>query len=115
MRAFKTGALADAGARSALRWNVPVRPVATPGELFALAQESGAKAIVTALVPVGHQQAEIDRWTRAGEDKGISLLQIARRWDELFWPHAKAGFFRLKERIPALMAQLDLRPERPPR
>jgi deoxyribodipyrimidine photo-lyase len=28
---------------------------------------------------------------------------VRRPWDDLVWPHATAGFFKLRERIPRLL------------
>ena len=45
------------------------------------------------------------------EASGLPVKQLMRRWDRLFWPHAKAGFFKLKERIPAVLDTLALDPQ----
>ena len=106
--AFKAGALADAQVRAAARWNVPARRVGDPAELVTLARTREATHCVTAMVPVGYVRPEIDIWGQACASEGIALVEIAHRWDQLFWPHAKAGFFQLKDRIPAVLAKLDL-------
>ena len=38
----------------------------------------------------------------------MPLVQISRDWDRLFWPHATAGFFKLKERIPRILSELGI-------
>jgi deoxyribodipyrimidine photo-lyase len=108
VRAFKIGAMADAGARSAACWGQPVAAVTTAAELIALAGAQKASAIVTSRVPVGYLQAELDNWIGEARSSGLPILQIQRRWDQLFWPHANAGFFKLKERIPAVLDELQL-------
>jgi deoxyribodipyrimidine photo-lyase len=114
VHAFKDGAITDAETRAAARWSQPVTRVTTVEQLITFAANQGATSCVTALVPVGLVRPEIDIWTTACRTAGVPLLQIARRWDSLFWPHATAGFFKLKERIPGTLAKLDLAPaERP--
>jgi deoxyribodipyrimidine photo-lyase len=39
--------------------------------------------------------------------QGIRLVRIRRDWDSRSWPHATAGFFKLKAGIPKLIAGLD--------
>jgi deoxyribodipyrimidine photo-lyase len=110
VRAFKAGAMADAETRAAANWGQPVARVTTSDELIAFAANQGAAACITTTLPVGLIRPEIDSWTTACQLADVPLLQIARRWDSLFWPHATAGFFKLKERIPGALAKLDLAP-----
>jgi deoxyribodipyrimidine photo-lyase len=107
VRAFKIGAIADASARSIAHWGVPVAAVTTPDELAAFAVAHTASAVVTTRVPVGYTQSELMLWVAAPGSAATPLLQIHRPWDEHFWPHAKAGFFKLKERIPAVLEALQ--------
>ena len=114
VRAFKAGALTDARNRVTVKWCKPVISVASAGELLAFAANQGAVISVTSKVPVGFVRPEIDAWTKSCATAGIPLLNVTRRWDSLFWPHATAGFFKLKERIPGILAKLELAPpERP--
>jgi deoxyribodipyrimidine photo-lyase len=108
VRAFKIGAMMDARARCAARWDKPVAAVATVVELIALASAYQATAVVTSRVPVGYLRTELDDWIGQARTSGLPVLQIRRRWDQLFWPHAGAGFFKLKERIPAVLSELQL-------
>jgi deoxyribodipyrimidine photo-lyase len=114
VQAFKAGALTDAATRSSAHWRQPVQRVTTPDELIAFTANQAATSCVTTIIPAGFVRPEIDIWTVTCHAAGVPLLQIARRWDSLFWPHAIAGFFKLKERIPGTLAKLDLAPaERP--
>lgn len=108
VRAFKIGAMADAGARSASHWGRPVTAVTTPEELAAFAGAQNATAALTVHVPFGYMQAELAHWISDADKVGIPILQVQRRWDERFWPHTKAGFFQLKERIPSVLKDLQL-------
>ena len=110
VRAFKTAALADTQARAAAHWGVPAQHCCNGTELVAYAKRMGAGAAVTSTVPVGYPKSTFDEAAIASRLNGLPVLQISRRWDSLFWPHAKAGFFQLKERIPTTLAKLDLIP-----
>jgi deoxyribodipyrimidine photo-lyase len=110
VRAFKAGAMADAETRVAAHWCQTVARVTTSDELLAFAANQGANVCVTSTIPMGAIRPEIDSWVTACRLANAPLLQIARRWDSLFWPHATAGFFKLKERIPGTLAKLDLVP-----
>jgi deoxyribodipyrimidine photo-lyase len=41
------------------------------------------------------------------EQEGIPMIQIRRRWDEKFWPHATKGFFPFKEKIPKILSDMS--------
>lgn len=110
--AFKAGARADAASRAVAHWRVPLLTVDTPADLVAFARKSGAAAVVTTTVPVGYLRPELSAWAAACATDGVPLIEIARPWDRQFWPHAKAGFFQLKAQIPAVLAKLDLAPQR---
>ena len=111
VQAFKAGARADASARAAGHWGQPVVSIANAAHLITFAQQCGASAIVTTIVPVGYVHSEICDWVPACAASGVPLLEISRRWDSLLWPTAKAGFFQLKARIPAVLAELSLAPQ----
>ena len=41
-------------------------------------------------------------------DQGLNVVQISKDYDEAAWPYATHGFFRFKEKIPALIKELGL-------
>ena len=109
---FSQGALDDAAARAQAHFGVPASVVEAdrlPGWLHG----QGLTTLITAEAPVGligWQLAEVAR--RLASD-GAALLQLRREWDDLLWPHATAGFFKLKTRLPATIARLGLDPAAP--
>jgi deoxyribodipyrimidine photo-lyase len=112
---FKQGALADAMARSQAHFGAKamVLPVAAVDTLVpvirSFATSSGARAIATIGCPVGPTADRIAPVLRGLIDDGSVPVHVMRRpWDELFWPHATAGFFKLKEKILSVLARLDL-------
>ena len=108
VRAFKLSATADAQSRAASRWDGPVLSVTTPDELAVFAGKCKATAIVTTRVPVGYIQSELASWMAHAGTAGLPIVQFQRRWDQLFWPHAKAGFFHMKDQIPAVLQDLQI-------
>jgi deoxyribodipyrimidine photo-lyase len=108
VRAFKIGAMMDAAARCTARWGRPVAAVTSPAELAEFARTHNVAAAITTRVPVGYVQAELAQWIGDAHLAPLRIVQIHRRWDALFWPYATAGFFKLKERIPAVLAKLDM-------
>ena len=41
-------------------------------------------------------------------EQGLNVVQITKDYDQAAWPHATHGFFRFKEKIPALIKELGL-------
>jgi deoxyribodipyrimidine photo-lyase len=39
---------------------------------------------------------------------GITLCEWQRPWDSAIWPHATAGFFKVKKKIPEIIHQRQL-------
>lgn len=109
---FEAQALADAAARSGSIPGVDVAFIAlragVPGDLATWAARSGARQIVTPYVPEG----PLRDWLRDAEpalfERGIRLCEWQRGWDSAIWPHATAGFFKVKERMPAILHQAGI-------
>ncbi|MCC6006282.1 MAG: deoxyribodipyrimidine photolyase, partial [Rhodobacteraceae bacterium] len=103
---FEQQALADAARRAgqepqALR-------AGAPDDLARWAARIGARQIVTPFIPEG----PLRDWLRSAEPAlrraGITLCEWQRPWDRLIWPHAGAGFFRIKAQIPAILQKAGL-------
>jgi deoxyribodipyrimidine photo-lyase len=110
-RDFALQAVADGTERVAIRYGIPAQSIR--GEdwdnaLVAWSRSSGLDAIVTAYAPTGPVAERLARARRALAGDGVDLIQVRRRYDEYTWPHATGGYFRLKSRIPGLLAQLAL-------
>ena len=103
---FEAGALADAAARA----GVAATPMHadSPGDLAHWAARAGARQIVTAYVPTGPLRDLLDRAQPAFYDTGIVLAEWQRDWDTAIWPHASAGFFKVKGKIPRILRQTGL-------
>ena len=108
--AFDRGALADAGDRLAAL-GAPAAEWLEAGDPATLADWAtghGAGQIVAAHAPTGPVRDRLDRAAPALARAGIRLAGLRRDWDALFWPHATAGFFKVKQKIPRVFSELGL-------
>ena len=99
-------ALADAATRLA----EPVKSFQSD-ELVSLAkwaQSVGARQLVMPFLTRGPLfdliEPQRSRWTASG----LRLAEWQRDWDRVAWPFATSGFFKLKDKIPALIRTLGL-------
>lgn len=76
-----------------------------PGDVATWAQRAGATQIVTAYVPTCPLRDWLDDAMPSLAAKGITLCEWQRGWDAAIWPHATAGFFKVKQQIPRLLEQ----------
>jgi deoxyribodipyrimidine photo-lyase len=102
--AFEEGALADAAARMAL--DATVLQADHPDILAKWAAATGATQIVTPYVTRGPLRDWLDGATPFLQSRGIALCEIRRDWDSAIWPHATAGFFKVRKQIPGILDQL---------
>lgn len=111
---FKTAAVEDglAGASSAFgctAQTIPETQIAPAAAALAdFAASAGANAIVTCHAPVGPACDILDAMDDALPDGAPDIVRLRRNWDHAFWPHAKAGFFKLKEKIPSVLNDLQI-------
>ncbi|MDN3552156.1 FAD-binding domain-containing protein [Halomonas almeriensis] len=104
--AFEARALDDAARRTGY--------TATPlqathvASLVTWAHQSGVRQIVTPYIPTGPLRDWFDQAEPALAEAGIALNEWQRNWDSATWPHATAGYFKLKKRIPQILQQTGL-------
>ncbi|MGE5267252.1 MAG: FAD-binding domain-containing protein [Deltaproteobacteria bacterium] len=110
VHAFRAGAMADTAARARIAFCAPVLSLAkpTPEEAVALCRAHGVEKLVTAQVPVGPARATYDSFVAELAGSGVAAVEVRRDWDSAFWPYARAGFFKVKERIPETLERLGL-------
>ena len=100
---FDKAALADAAARIAAN---PVRLGAdAPDVLAKWAAALGARQIVTPYIPRGPMSDWMQGAAAPLTAHGISLTEWRRDWDRAIWPHATAGFFKVKQQIPRILGE----------
>ncbi len=103
---FEEDALADAAARAGV---TPVKIQANdPSDLARWAIDAGATQIVTPFVTRGPLRDWLDEATPASVKQGITLCEWQRDRDMAIWPHATAGFFKVKQNIPRILEQAGL-------
>jgi deoxyribodipyrimidine photo-lyase len=110
--AFKRGAVADAAARAVEHFKCPRQDIGGESivtDLKALASQTKCASLATAYLPVGPLRDRLAAAVRDLAGQGITLRQVRRDWDSAFWPHATHGFFKLKEKIPAVLSRTVLR------
>lgn len=103
---FEAGALADAARR--MRLESSDLRAGVPGDLASWAARAGARQIVTPYVPTGPLRDWLNEAETALDAQGITLCEMRRDWDAAIWPHATAGFFKVKKKIPQILDQAGL-------
>ncbi|GGB35653.1 hypothetical protein GCM10011316_04760 [Roseibium aquae] len=78
------------------------------GALAALAQAADANMIATAYAPAGPVGDALRAAAADLAAAGLMLIQFRRPYDDLVWPHATAGFFKVKAKIPQILERLGL-------
>ena len=109
---FSVAALADAATRAQVHFGVPCTPV-TASDLPGWLAGQGLSALVTAEAPTGLIRWQLDELAAALSGGGARLIQLRRPWDDLLWPRATAGFFKLKTSLPGVIDRLGLDPATP--
>ena len=103
---FEDGALADAASRAEV--TAAALRADHPEALARWAAAAGVTQIVTPYVPRGPLYDCLTEATPALAAQGIVLAEWRRDWDCAIWPHATAGFFKVKQQIPRILQQLEL-------
>ncbi len=108
-RVFVASASRDAAERVSTAFQCPTDILNTLNveTLITQAKESGAEQIITPYAPVGSVAELLAEFAPRLEQEGIPMIQIRRRWDEKFWPHATKGFFPFKEKIPKILSDMS--------
>ncbi len=109
---FSQGALDDGATRAQAHFGVTAELVEAD-RLPDWLRRQGLTALITAEVPVGLIRWQLADAARVLASHGAALIRLRREWDDLLWPHATAGFFKLKTRLPATIARLGLDPAAP--
>ncbi|MCH8467491.1 MAG: deoxyribodipyrimidine photolyase, partial [Roseinatronobacter sp.] len=100
---FEAKALDDAQARLGLG-GARLR-AGVPRDLAVWASRAGARQIVTPYIPEGPLRDWLREAQPALDAAGITVCEWRRDWDSAIWPHATAGFFKVKQKIPAILDQ----------
>ena len=100
---FEAGALADAAQRAG--FTATAMRADDPAALAKWAMASGATQIATPYVTCGPLRDWLDEAAPFLANHGIAFCEWRREWDTAIWPHATAGFFKVKQNIPRILEQ----------
>jgi len=106
LEAYVSGAMTDVTTRWGDRLGSLTAPLADIADLIRWAQRTQVRQIVTPYAPVGPNAAVLRTLEARLAPDGIRLIRLRRDYDSRAWPHATAGFFKFKERIPVLVGGL---------
>lgn len=101
---FEHAALADAATRAG-QVTVALR-AGHPDMLAKWAAGAGATQIATPYVTRGPLQDWLTEAAPYLATRGITVCEWRRDWDSVIWPHATAGFFKVKQQIPRILEQM---------
>jgi deoxyribodipyrimidine photo-lyase len=77
-----------------------------PACLAKWATAAGATQIATPYITRGPLRDWLDQAAPSLAARGITLCEWRRDWDTAIWPHATAGFFKVKQNIPRILEQM---------
>ena len=103
---FEVAALADSAAR--LGGSVETLRANDPRLIADWAARAGATQIITPYVTQGPLFDWIKEASPLLADRNILLVEWRRDWDSAIWPHATAGFFKVKQNIPSILKATGL-------
>ena len=101
---FEDAALADAALRAGFA--ATLMRANDPADLAKWAKAAGATQIVTPYITRGPLRDWLDQAAPSLVKHGITLCEWRRDWDSAIWPHATAGFFKVKQNIPRILEQV---------
>ena len=100
----------ELAAPTGLRLPTVLRHLSVLEEAGLVVSQKDGRVRSCALVP--EALAPVRDWLDAAAPalaaRGIALAEVRREWDAAVWPHATAGFFKVKTQIPVLIDQLRL-------
>lgn len=80
----------------------------TPKGIMGWLAKSGADQLVMPFAPTGPNSEMVQAIRLACQNEDIPFAAVQRPYDALCWPHATAGFFKFKARIPMLISAMGL-------
>ncbi|QFT82442.1 Deoxyribodipyrimidine photo-lyase [Roseovarius sp. THAF27] len=103
---FEAAALADTAQR--ITRKAENLQANDPAELARWATRAGARQIATPYVPEGPLRDWLNAAKPALDNAGVTLREWRRDWDAIVWPHATAGYFKVRKKLPELLHDAGL-------
>ena len=101
---FEAYALTDAAMRAGVC--SVIMQAADPVSPVKWATDAGATQIVTPYISRGPLRDWLAEALPSLAKAGITFCEWRRDWDAAIWPHATAGFFKVKQNIPRILEQV---------
>jgi deoxyribodipyrimidine photo-lyase len=108
---FEAEALSDAAARAG--GGAEAFETRDADALVRWASRAGATQIATGYVTRGPLHDWLAQAAPLLAARGIALTEWRRDWDAAIWPHATAGFFKVRQKIPEILRCLETAPADP--
>ena len=99
---FAINALKDATRRLKTECTIPV--TSDIHELVDMIRSSGLSTVYTPWVPAGYNRDCLKQLIKQLPD--VVFYQKRHPWDEMTWPHATGGYFKLKKKIPSILKHI---------
>lgn len=108
--AFRDALQGDAALRAAAHFGIKVDPVSKrdPQGVLDWARREKLETIVVSHPPVGPTRDWISAVETRLSGTGISCHTQLRPYDRHLWPHANAGFFKVKKKIPRILQSMNM-------
>jgi deoxyribodipyrimidine photo-lyase len=103
---FATGAITDAAMRASSYFNC-TSTILDADSIGQWAGDHGLTELVTGYAPLGPVAKQLDALEHSLAGQKIRLVRLQRAWDSAAWPQASAGYFKMKQKIPQLIAHLQ--------
>ena len=103
VKRFEAVALVDAATRTGL--DTRSMHANNPSDLATWAHEANATQIATPYVPEGPLRDWLREAAPALAAHGVAICEWRRDWDAAIWPHATAGFFKVRQQIPRILQE----------
>lgn len=108
VQGFARSAVQDALTRALSNTDQVAEVSSAARDIVSVAQNAGTRVVVTPYAAAGPVADWLHGLRAPLQAAGIELRQIRRTYDDLVWPHAKAGFGGVRNQIPALLRGLNL-------
>ncbi|WP_233355826.1 FAD-binding domain-containing protein [Henriciella litoralis] len=110
--AFTSQAMTDALSRASKVYCVDTvdfsETASLTDDIHEWAQSLDTDQIAIPWVPVGWSRDRMIPVLADLENRGLTISYLRRPWDDIFWPHTTAGYFKLRKKLPRLFDEAGL-------
>lgn len=103
---FETQALADQAARLTALGHPEMEILDEATALLQWCADHGIEQLVMPMIPCGPTLDALRPTFDEMRNTDVAIAELQRDWDALIWPHATAGFFKVKKQMPRFMQKL---------